>query len=228
MKDFYNQNKVFIIVIIATLVLLVGGTFLFTKGNSKETPQRVDTALLTSPTSYRTSGYANGEYLPASASARVTLVEFGDYECPACSIYSPMVKRLLTEFSGKITYVFRNYPLPQHKNAPISSYAVEAAGLQGKYWQMHEKMFATQKEWSSMSNPKDTFVGYAKELGMDIAKFTSDMDSQLIKDIIKSDTNDGNAVALIETPTFYLNDLKIAISGSYEELKGLIQLAIPN
>ena len=228
MKDFFNQNKVFIIVLIATLILLVGGTFLFTKGGSQKPAKAVDMALLVSPNSYKTSGYVNGEYLAASTSATVTLVEFGDYECPACSVYSPMVKQLLTEFAGKITYVFRNYPLSQHKNAPISSYAVEAAGLQGKYWQMHEKMFATQDAWASMANPKDTFIGYASDLGIDINKFTSDIDSKTVKDIVANDTKDGNAVALTETPTFYLNGVKITVSGSYDQFKNAVQAVISN
>jgi protein-disulfide isomerase len=228
MKDYIKRNIVFIGVITATIVLVVGGTFLFTKGGTGTTEKKIDTSRLVSQNSTRTSGYANGTYLPASPSATVTLVEFGDYECPACSVYSPMIKQLLTEFSGKITYVFRNYPLPQHKNAPLSSYTVEAAGLQGKYWQMHEKLFATQSEWSKLSDPKDTFMAYARELGVDITKFNTDLESTYIKDLVQNDVADGNAIALTETPTFYLNDLKITVSGSYEEFRNLVRLVIPN
>lgn len=198
-----------------------------TRGNGSSSPNvKVDTTRLVSPNSHKTSGYANGEYLPALPSATTTLVEFGDYECPACAVYSPMVKQLLSDFSGKITYVFRNYPLPQHKNALISSYAVEAAGLQGKYWQMHEKMFATQEAWSGLKDPKSTFIEYAKELGLDVNQFTKDIDSDLVKSIVQSDESDGNAIALTETPSFYLNDLKLSLTGNYDQLKNLIQLIV--
>lgn len=226
--DFVNRNKIFISVILITVVLLVGGIFLFSNNSGpSSTNAPVDTSRLVSPSSYRTSGVINGDYLPATSSATVTLVEFGDYECPACALYSPMIKQLLTDFVGKITFVFRNYPLPQHKNALIAAYAVEAAGLQGKYWPMHEKMYATQNDWAALGDPKSTFVTYAQGFGMDINKFTTDMSSTQVKNVVQSDTNDGNAIGLTATPTYYLNNLKINLTGSYDQLKNLIQLVIP-
>lgn len=228
MKNFFNRNKVFIIVILTTVALLIGGVFLFSKnsGDSGQTGKTVNMSLLVPQNAIGTSGFSNGIYLPASPSATVSLVEFGDYECPACGIYSPFVKQLLSDFSGKITYVFRNYPLPQHKNAPISSYAVEAAGLQGKYWQMHEKMFTTQSDWSGLTDPKESFIGYAKDLGLDINKFTADIASSTVKDKVQNDTNDGNTIGITETPTFYLNGQKITLSGSYDQFKTLVTAAL--
>jgi protein-disulfide isomerase len=228
MKDFFNRNKVFIGIILITAILLIGGVFLFTKngGNTNQKGKSVNMSLLIPQNAIATSGIENGIYLPASASATVNLVEFGDYECPACGIYSPFVKQLLTDFAGKITYVFRNYPLPQHKNAPISSYTVEAAGLQGKYWEMHEKMFNTQGDWSNLSDPKEVFMGYAKDLGLDINKFTNDINSSTVKEKVQNDTNDGNTIGLTETPTFYLNGQQIALSGTYDQFKALVQSAL--
>ncbi|MCL4419248.1 DsbA family protein [Patescibacteria group bacterium] len=228
MKDFWARNKAFIIVVLATAVLLFGGILLFTRngGGSNLSGNTINTSLLIPQNAIITSGFANGEYLPASTSAKVTLVEFGDYECPACSIYSPFVQKLLTDFAGKFNYGFRNYPLTQHKNAPISSYAVEAAGLQGKYWQMHEKVYATQSDWATLTDPATTFVGYAKDMGLDVNKFTSDLGSQAVKDKVQSDFNDGTTIGITETPSFYLNGQKIALSGSYDQLKNLIQDAI--
>jgi len=227
--DFFKRNKVFITIVSATIILFAGGIFLMTRGSPAPLApdNKADTSRLISPNSYETSGFVDGNYLPATASATTTLVEFGDYECPACGVYAPYVKQLLTDFAGKITFVFRNYPLPQHKNALISAYAVEAAGLQGKYWQMHEKMYATQNDWVNLNDPKNTFVGYAQNLGLNVDKFTADMDSSQIKDLVQSDMSDGNAVGLTETPTFYLNNLKINITGSYDQFKNLIQIVIP-
>jgi protein-disulfide isomerase len=227
MKEFFQKNKTFIIFGFITLVIFVGGIFLFTKGgNTNVSTKVVNSSLLIPQNAVGTSGFVNGNYLPASTSATVTLVEFGDYECPACGVYSPLVKQLLTEFTGKINYVFRNYPLPQHKNAPITSYAVEAAGLQGKYWEMHEKIYASQADWSNLSDPKDLLIGYAKDFGLDVVKFASDLSSQTVKDKVQNDTNDGNTIGITETPTFYLNGQKITLGGSYDQLKSAVDAVL--
>ena len=220
MIDFFKRNKVFIIVTLATVILLVGGVLLMTREKPTST---INSTILVPEGSIGTSGFVDGKYLPASSSATVTLVEFGDYECPACALYSPFIKQLLTDFAGKVTFVFRNYPLSYHTNALSSSYAVEAAGLQGKYWEMHEKMYATQNDWSVLDNATDVFLGYAKEMELDIEKFKSDMASDIVINKVKKDTNDGNTVRLTETPTYYLNGKKISISGSYDQLKNLVQ-----
>jgi protein-disulfide isomerase len=228
-KEFIQKNKTFLIIGLITLAIFVGGIFLFSKGgNSNISTNIVNTSLLVPQNAIETSGFSNGTYLPASSSATLTLVEFGDYVCPACGVYNPLVKQLLTDFPGKINYVFRNYPLTQHKNAPISSYAVESAGLQGKYWQMHEKVYATQADWSNLDNPKDIFIGYAKDLGLNVNQFTTDLSSSLVLDKVQNDFNDGKTVGITETPTFYLNSQKITLTGSYDQLKGLIQSSLTN
>ena len=228
MKDFWMRNKVFIIVICFTLVFVIGGVLLFSKGASNNNSSKVETSLLVPQNVIATSGFSNGKYLPATASASLTLVEFGDYECPACSVYSPFIKQILTDYPGRITYVFRNYPLPQHKNAPISSYAVESAGLQGMYWQMQEKMYATQADWSNLGDPTSVFLGYAKELNLNIEKFTADLASQVVKDKVQSDYRDGNTIGITETPTFYLDGQKINLTGTLAQFKSLIEAKLIN
>lgn len=223
MREFFSKNKVFIIVVAATVILIFAGVFLFSgKSTTSVSTSKVNASLLIPQGAIETSGIVNGNYLPASPSATVTLVEFGDYECPACGTYNPIVKQALTDFAGKITYVFRNYPLPQHANAQISSDAVEAAGLQGKYWQMHDEVYDTQNNWSSLADPTSVFVGYAKDLGLDTNQFTKDLTSSEVKDKVQNDTNDGNTVGITETPTFYLNGEKITLTGSYDQFKSLI------
>lgn len=227
MKDFLQKNKTFLIIGLITLVIFIGGTFLFSKGGGTNVSTKVvNSSLLVPQNAIITSGFANGDYLPASTSASTTFVEFGDYECPACGLYSPLIKQLLTEFAGKINYVFRNYPLAQHKNAQISSYAVEAAGLQGKYWQMHERVYATQADWSNLSDPTSVFTSYVKDLNLDVNKFSTDINSSVLKDKVQNDLNDGITVGITETPTFYLNGQKITLTGSYDQLKGLVQSAL--
>ena len=105
----------------------------------------------------------------------IQLVEFGDYQCPSCGAAHPTTKKLLQEFDGKITFVFRNFPLESiHKNAmPAAKYA-QAAAKQNKFWQMHDKLFEAQQEWSDLPNPANKFAEYAKELGMNADQLKTD------------------------------------------------------
>jgi protein-disulfide isomerase len=226
MFDFLKRNKVFIIVVIATLVLLLGGIFLFTKNSGNPNQATVNSSLLMPQNAVETSGIVNGNYLPATPSATVTLVEFGDYECPACGAYHPLVKQALTDLAGKFNFVFRNFPLTQHANAPISSYAVEAAALQGKFWQMHDKIYETQNDWSNSTDARSIFIGYAKDLGLDVTKFTSDIDSAAVKNKVQSDLNDGLTIGINQTPTFYLNGQMLNLTGSANEIEQDVQNAL--
>jgi protein-disulfide isomerase len=219
------KDKWLVIGIVATIILIAGGVFLMTRGSSDNpsmgTP--ISPNILVPEGVNKTGGVENGNYLPATSSAKLTLVEFGDYECPACAEYNPLIKQLLTEFSGKINYVFRSFPLSQHSNAWISSQAAEAAGLQGKYWQMHDKLYESVNDWSKSADAKSIFVGYAQNLGLNVDKFKVDIDSKAVKDRIQKDANDGNLVNLNQTPTFYLNGVKIGnLTGKYEDLKKII------
>jgi protein-disulfide isomerase len=225
--DFLKRNKIFIIVVLVTLVLLIGGIYLFTKnGNSPATGTTVNSTLLVPQNDYETSGIVNGNYLAATPSATVTLVEFGDYQCPACGEYNPMVQQLLTDLAGKLNFVFRNFPLSQHSNAQVSAYAAEAAGLQGKFWQMHDKLYETQGAWSDSTDAKSVFIGYAKDMGLDVTKFTSDIDSAAVKNKVQGDSNDGTTIGIDQTPTFFLNGQMLNLTGAANELEQDVQNAI--
>ena len=224
--DFLARNKVFISVIAITLALLFGGVFLMSRGGSNSSsPKQFSSEVLAPADSEKTSGIVNGVYQPATSSASIVLVEFGDYQCPACGVYHPFVKQLLTDLAGKVTFVFRNFPLSQHQNSNISAYAAEAAGLQGKFWQMHDKLYETQNDWSSSSDAKSIFQTYAKEMGLNMDQFNKDIDSQAVRDLIKKGENDGNLVGLTATPTFYLNGVIMELPNTYAEFKAAVTSA---
>jgi len=216
MKDFVLRNKVFIGVILATFILLFGGVFLFSRNDPSGDSKKIADTILVPKDSYKFT----------NASTPLTLVEFGDYQCPACGAYHPLVQKLLEDFSGKLNFVFRHFPLSQHANAPISSYAVEASGLQGKFWEMHDKIYETQGAWSGSADARSIFVGYAKDLGLNVEKFKIDIDSKAVKDKISRDMADGNLINIDSTPTFFLNGEKIKLAGNYEELKKMVQDAL--
>ena len=227
MKDFISRNLIFISVTLVTLVVIIGGVFLFSKGGGSSTSTKTVPDTLLIPTDpYITGGISNGKFLPQSKDAKVTIVEFGDYQCPACSAYSPLVDKILTEFSGKVNLTFRNFPLPQHTNATITSYAAEAAGLQGKFWDMHVKLYDSQEEWSDSSVAKDIVIRYATEMALDVNKFKADIDSSKVKERVTKDIADANLIGINSTPTFFINGQKIDNPRDYEEFKKIVSDAI--
>lgn len=149
----------------------------------------------------------------SEGSGNVILVEFSDFQCPACLAVQAPLKQILTKYEGKVEFVYRYFPLTSiHKNAMISAQAAEAAYLQNKFWEMHDKLFETQANWQGLADPREVFVGYAKEMGMDTQKFTSDMESQSVKDAIGRDLLASTQYRLTGTPTFFLNGTKVEFS----------------
>ena len=126
----------------------------------------------------------NSDPAIGTPSAKVTLVEYSDFQCPACAAYHPMVKQLLTDYNGKIYFVYRYFPLASHQNAMISSLAAYAAGLQSKFWEMHDMLFQTQNSWANSQKARETFIDYAKKLDLDINKFKTDLESDKGKNFI--------------------------------------------
>ncbi|OGE80389.1 MAG: hypothetical protein A2660_01895 [Candidatus Doudnabacteria bacterium RIFCSPHIGHO2_01_FULL_45_18] len=161
--------------------------------------------------------------------AKVTLVEFADFQCPACGAAYPQLKQIKEQYQDNLnfTFVYRNFPLiPNHKNAMIAASAAEAAGLQGKFWEMHDLLFENQTVWSSDINPTDTYVSFAAQVGLNTEQFKSDLSSQGIVDIVTQDLRDAEVLGLNSTPTFFLNGEKI--KGLPSDLKGLIDQAMAN
>lgn len=154
---------------------------------------------------------------------QVMLVEYSDFQCPACGAYWPLLKQLQTDFQGKLTLVYRHFPLRRiHPNADAAAQAAEAAGRQGKFWEMADLIFTGQADWAKSGNATEKFEQYAQQLELDLAKFKDDADSAEIKQVIQQDLNEANAMNLSGTPSFFLNGQFIQGPGSYEAFKTLI------
>lgn len=154
------------------------------------------------------------------ATASATLVEYSDFQCPACAAYYPVVKQLNKDYAGKLRFVYRYFPLRTiHQNAEISSIAAEAAARQNKFWEMHDLLFENQTEWSNLQDPKEKFKEYAKFIGLDMEKFQNDLNSKEAKDKVEADYQSGLSLGVNATPTFFLNDQKIQNPKTYEEFK---------
>ena len=205
-------------ILIGVLVVVVGGMIgLFALANSGSDGP----APKGSKTVVRADSHKTG-------SGSVQLVEFGDYECPACGAAYPTIKQIMKDYDGKVTLYFRNFPLVQiHKNAMMGAEAAESAGAQGKYWEMHDALYDNQKEWGELSSTdaETKVLGYAKNLELDTDKMKSDIDSEKYKQVIQQDMADGNALGIDSTPTIYVNGVKTQ-DYQYSTLRDAINAAL--
>ncbi len=147
-------------------------------------------------------------YQTGPKDAKVTVVEFGDFQCPACGAEAPIVKDLRSEYAGKVNFVFRHFPLSIHPNAQVGAEAAEAAGAQGKFWEMYDLLYANQSQWVDSSDPVSFFVTYAQSLGLNTTTFKSDVDNYKYVTKIRRDMADGTAIGVSATPTFYVNGVQ--------------------
>lgn len=155
--------------------------------------------------------------------AKVTLIEYSDFQCPACAAYHPIVTQLLTEYKGKIYFVYRMFPLTNiHPNAKISSQAAYAAYKQNKFFEMGDLLFSNQKDWQAESDPRGIFMDYAKSLKLDAKKFQDDMNSDEAKKYVEDSENQAQSEGMNQTPTFVVNGVKIKNPAGYEEFKKII------
>lgn len=188
------MNKRVIGIIIACILAVVGFLYL-TRPNSTEQ------AVTSTP-----SNHIYGE-----GAKKVTLVEYGDFQCPACGQYYPVVKSIKDKYKADITFQFRNFPIEsKHPNARAASRAAEAADKQGKFWEMHDVLYENQTAWESASDPLKIFSGYAKQIGVaDLTKFETDYKSSAVNSVINADMKEGQKAGIEGTPTFIIDGVKI-------------------
>lgn len=209
-----NEAKTLSLIGISTLILLVGAVFFL----SKNTQPQTESTIATDPTRLiRADSNKIG-----TDSAKVKIVEFGDFQCPACGVAHPTVKQIINDYQDKVQFVFRNFPLPMHLNAKIAAQAAEASGEQGKYWEMHDLLYEKQNEWESSTNPMSVFTEYAKSLNLDINTFQKNIQDSKYTNKITEDQNDGNALNVNATPTFFINGQKIEGTPSLTNFKAKI------
>lgn len=158
---------------------------------------------------------------------KVTLVEYADFECPACKAYYPLIKQLQAQYGNNLHVVYRMFPLKTiHPNAVSSGKAAYAASLQGKFWEMHDKLFDTQDSWAGLSDPESTFISYAKGLGLNTDTFTKDYESSAADTLMNTSYDQATNIGLNATPTFFLQGQKIADPSSFNDFQSLINAAL--
>lgn len=205
-------------VVLAVVVLGLFGIFIFTgKDKNNQTAFTGDASKVQS-----------SDHVVKAPNEKVVLIEYGDFQCPGCYSYYPIVKNLKETYKDQMTFVFRNLPLRQiHSNAQAAALAAEAAAKQGKFWEMHDKLYDTQPSWRDVITSQQTlFECYAEELGLNMQQFKADYKSAAVADKVSRDESSATAFKANSTPTFVLDGKKIDNPGDQTNFDKLIRDAI--
>lgn len=166
------------------------------------------------------------EHVTGNPDAEVTLVEYSDFECPACAQFYPFVKDVLADYGDEIRFEYKHFPLTQaHPNAEPAARAAEAAGQQGQFFAYHDLLFENQDEWSGSSNASEHFTSYAEELDLDMSQWRSQQRASLLRDKVSDDFQEGRDLGVTGTPTFFLNGERMDIE-TFDDFRSAIEAAI--
>jgi protein-disulfide isomerase len=165
-----------------------------------------------------TTSISARDHIQGRDDAPVTLLEYADYQCPYCGAVHPVIKRLQKALGKKLRFVFRNFPLTHsHPYALLAAEAAEAAGLQGKFWEMHDVIFENQT-----SLEPEILPAWAHQAGVDVAKFAKDIGQPAITQRIKDDYASGNESGVDGTPSFFINGIRFAGDDTFESLRAAL------
>ena len=214
------------IIILAVLGTALGSAWYFTRPENKPPPptptpvapatvQNNPVAPPTQPVVNRGIPGAEPAHVLGPANAPVQLEEFGDFECPPCGIFHPILEQMHEEFGDRLSITFREFPLvPTHQHALAAASAAEAAGIQGKFWPMHDLLYERQKDWKTAFDVRPVFEAYAKEIGIDVERYKRDIGGDLVAQRIFQDGKRGHSLGVKGTPTVFVNGKEV----SFEDL----------
>ncbi len=196
-------------IIFSLVTVTILGSLVVVSTNNRLDVSKIDTNVI----QLASSQDGNiGDHIFGKVDSPVTLIEYGDFQCPGCGAIYPTVKEVTDKYKDQVQFVFRNFPITTaHANAKAAAGAAEAAGLQGKYWEMHDNIYAAQSAWSDLTgtNRSDFFTNFAKQLGLDVDKFNSDIASTAVTSKINYDYALGKKAGVEGTPTFFLDGTKL-------------------
>lgn len=216
------MNKNTIIITIISVIVIFGfliGVYILTNSSSSSGTISKEAQTVTL-----------ADHVKWSPEKKNILVEYSDLQCPACKAFHDMIKNQI-EASGsanvgitkKVTFIYRHFPLDQHPFSHDAAYAAEAAGKQGKFYEMSNLLFANQETWSKSVNPKENFVKYAQQLSLNVDQFKKDSDSQEVKNKVNQDYQSGIQAGVNSTPSFYLNGKKLDNVASFSDFIQLLK-----
>lgn len=184
----------------------------YLKQSAVEVPVATPATNASSPASPAKVGEpgADPPHVSGDPKAPVTLEEFGDFQCPPCGALDPILKTMEQEFGPRLRVIFREFPLvPAHQHALAAARAAEAAGMHGKFWEMHDLIYENQRSWSNAFDVRPIFEGYATKIGLDLEKFRRDLSSETVAQRIFQDGKRGRSLGVVGTPTVFMNGREI-------------------
>lgn len=213
-----NSGLPLVIIGIVLLVAIVGGWYLYQSSSSKSTasntnrPANAITQPQTNNTPMTSSVLgAQPPHFKGAQNSSVVLEEFADYQCPTCATMHPLMNEINAAYGSRIKFIYRNYPLIQiHKNAYEAAVSGEAAGLQGKFWEMQNLLFQNQRNWSNVADVKPIFESYAQTIGLDVEKFKAEVLGVAAKQRVDADMQRGRGLNISSTPTVLVNGIPVA------------------
>ncbi len=166
------------------------------------------------------------DWMKDNVNAKTTLIEYGDFQCPACGAFYPLTQEVHKDFGSNLRFIFREFPLSMHADATAAAAAAEAAGNQGKFWEMYDLLYTNQKVWGSnleVHNPNLSaiFLSYAKQLGLNTDQFQKDVVSPETAKKIQDDYASGLSFGVDATPTFFLNNEKLSPTSAQDFLSSI-------
>jgi len=148
------------------------------------------------------------QHIKGNPEATVTLVEYSDFQCPACAAFQPIVEEVMDEYGDSLSFEYKHFPLPIHPYAQQAAVAAEAAGQQGKFFEYHDALFDNQKTWVNAASPSSLFIQYAEQLGLDVPLFRKHIKSSVLRDKVRAGFAEGRELDITGTPSFFLNGEK--------------------
>ncbi len=211
-----------LIVLLAAISTCTWATTLYRSKLAEHT--RVERTRTDEAAKRASSGHSIG-----NSAATVLIEEFGDFQCPPCGMLSEPLNQIVQEFQPNVRLIYRNFPLPVHAHALEAARAAESAGLQGKFWEMHDLLYREQAVWSTRSNLQELFSAYAAKLGLDVKKFQLDMIGENTKEIVEKDQHQGKSLGVTNTPTIFINDQVVPVKElAPPELRKAVENAVKN
>jgi protein-disulfide isomerase len=211
------MSKQFLGVLVAIILVFVGIVALTGKDSGSKSA------------SSKSSGSSLSQNVQGTGTTGVTLVEYGDFQCPYCQQYAPTVAQVKADYGDRIKFQFRNFPLVNiHQNAFAAARAGQAAALQGKFWEMHDTLYQNSnwQSWTTAGDPTPFFKEYAKALNLNTTQFATDFASSKVNDTVNADIAEATKLEITGTPSYFLNGKKVEIANNVEAFHKIIDEAI--
>jgi protein-disulfide isomerase len=209
-----KNSKAPLIIIVAVLIPSLVTVYFLMNRNKTAPAANANKVANTTKTPAVTAVGATPPNMLGSPTATVTIEEFADFQCPTCAVVHPKVKEVLGVYGSRVKFIFRNYPLaiPAHDKAYDAAVATEAAGRQGRFFEMQNLLFTNQQSWSANPDYRKQWEDYAKQLGLDVEQFKTDMAGSMTKSRVDADLQRGRSLNVNSTPSIYVNGQLLALA----------------